>query len=106
MWKLRRNAGETLAEMLVSVLIISLGMLMLSGAIIAAARVNSRARRMAGMTADAPSVTQPLPFMDYDGVIMLRDEENGGLPVKLIDIKGVIRRRPDGTLEIYDYERK
>ena len=106
MRKLRRNAGETLAEMLVSVLIISLGMLMLSGAIIAAARVNRRAREIAGMTADAPSVNQPLPFMDYDGVIMLRDEESGGPPVKLIDIKGVIRRRPDGTREIYDYEKK
>ena len=41
---MKRNpcAGEALAEMLVSMLIISLGMLMLSQAIISAARVNHR----------------------------------------------------------------
>lgn len=45
---LKRNpcAGETLAEMMVSMLIISMGMLMLSQAIVVAARVNWRTEQM------------------------------------------------------------
>ena len=45
MRKKRACAGEALAEMLVSIFIISMGMLMLSGAVICAARVNHRAER-------------------------------------------------------------
>ena len=52
---LKRNpcAGEALAEMLFSMVIISLGMLMLSQAIISAARVNQRTERM-GQTRNSP----------------------------------------------------
>ena len=46
MRKKRACAGETLAELLVSMFIMSLGMLMLSGAIICAARANHRAKQI------------------------------------------------------------
>lgn len=42
MIKLKRNNGETLAETLVSLVIISLALLMLPGAVVAAARVNAQ----------------------------------------------------------------
>ena len=42
MKKLKRNNGETLAETLVSLVIIALALLMLPGAVVAAARVNAQ----------------------------------------------------------------
>ncbi len=42
MRKLKKNAGETLAETLVSLVIIALALLMLPGAVVAAARVNAK----------------------------------------------------------------
>lgn len=59
----KRNActGETLVETLCSLLIMSMGALMLSGAVISAARVNDRAARMLGS-----AQTEPRP-MEFDG---------------------------------------
>ena len=46
MEKLKRQAGESLVELLLSMLIISLGMMMLAGAITTTARLNNTAREM------------------------------------------------------------
>ena len=44
--KLKSRAGETLVELLLSMLIISLGMMMLAGAIVTTARLNKKAKEM------------------------------------------------------------
>ena len=43
--RLKQNKGETLTETLASVVIISLALLMLPGAVVAAARVNASAKK-------------------------------------------------------------
>ncbi len=45
MKKMKQTSGETLAETLASVVIISLALLMLPGAVVAAARVNATAKK-------------------------------------------------------------
>lgn len=47
MKKLKRKNGETLAETLVSLVIISLALIMLPGAVVAAARVNAKVEKQA-----------------------------------------------------------
>ncbi len=42
--KLRKNAGETIPETLVAVLIMAMAFLMLTGAVVTAARINSSVR--------------------------------------------------------------
>ena len=63
MRKKRACAGETLAELLVSMFIMSLGMLMLSGAAICAARANGKAARMSGSAQTEP---RPMEFDEPD----------------------------------------
>ena len=56
--KLKTSSGETLAETLVSVIIISLALLILPGAVVAAARVNATAKKQIiymENTEDAPT---------------------------------------------------
>ena len=55
MEKLKRQAGESLVELLRSMLIISLGMLMLAGAITTTARLNATAREMSTGKEDNPA---------------------------------------------------
>ena len=46
MTKIKNNKGETIVETLVSMLIVSLSFIMLSGGIVAAAKVNKAAREL------------------------------------------------------------
>ena len=54
MEKLKRQTGESLVELLLSMLIISLGMMMLAGAITTTARLNKTAREMSIGKEDNP----------------------------------------------------
>ena len=59
MEKLKRQAGESLVELLLSMLIISLGMLMLAGAITTTARLNAKAREMSTRTVGSTPGPEP-----------------------------------------------
>ena len=85
MRKKRACAGETLAELLVSMFIMSLGMLMLSGAIICAARANHRAARMS-------NAVRPVEFEALD---------LSGNPASRIRVQGA---DGDFTIEINVWE--
>ena len=61
MRKMRIRAGETLLETLLSIFILSMGMLLLSGAVLSAARVNARAERMLN-----PVPATPMEFAEPD----------------------------------------
>ena len=54
--KLKSRAGESLVELLLSMLIISLGMMMLAGAIVTTARLNQKAKEMS----DKDGASSPL----------------------------------------------
>lgn len=56
--KLKSRAGETLVELLFSMLIISLGMMMLAGAIVTTARLNKKAKEMS--MSDETGASHPL----------------------------------------------
>lgn len=59
MYKLKRKTGESIAETLVAVLILSLAFLMLSGAVVTAANVNKAAKNedVAFSTGGTPTAT-------------------------------------------------
>ena len=69
MEKLKRQAGESLVELLLSMLIISLGMLMLAGAITTTARLNAKAQEMSTRTEDTTTPEHEKPKIQ----VMLND---------------------------------
>lgn len=90
MRKLQRQDGESLVEVLLSMLIISLGMLILAGAITSAARLNATARRMS-----ARALT-PMDDANRKVTVTLNGRPlKTGLPVTVVQLE-------DGT-ELYFY---
>lgn len=59
--KLKSRAGETLVELLLSMLIISLGMMMLAGAIVTTARLNKSAKDLVEDNR-SPALTSFVPY--------------------------------------------
>ena len=74
MEKLKRQAGESLVELLLSMLIISLGMLMLAGAITTTARLNAKAREMSTRTVVDNTTASEIKINVMLGNVMLGDE--------------------------------
>ena len=61
MGKLNARTGETLLEMLVSMLIVSVALVVLAGAALTVARVNRRTRKL--LLGDSPA---PMEWEDFD----------------------------------------
>lgn len=83
--KLKSRTGESLVELLLSMLIISLGMMMLAGAITVTARLNKSAKDIVEESGSTtPPVSYPYPFQvtsDTGATIMNTDiplTEEGG----------------------------
>ena len=65
--KLKSRVGESLVELLLSMLIISLGMMMLAGAIVTTARLNKKAKEMSMSDETGASHTLPDVSFQVDG---------------------------------------
>ncbi|MBR3570484.1 MAG: hypothetical protein IKN96_06765 [Oscillibacter sp.] len=82
----RACAGETLGETLCAMLVMALGMLMLSGAVLVSARLNYRAERLLN-----PSVTPDEEPNSSFAFVRLRDADNRELakiPVRMTEYNG------------------
>lgn len=81
--KLKSRAGETLVELLLSMLIISLGMLMLAGAIVTTARVNKATENLTRAGTVKPGTTSNTPNASFqvDGLTLENIQliEEGGV---------------------------
>lgn len=86
----RACAGETLGETLCAMLVMALGMLMLSGAVLVSARLNYRAERMLNQDPVTPAAfgETDVPPVFY---VRLRDADNRELakiPVRMTEYNG------------------
>ena len=92
MGKLKKRSGEMIAETLVSILIVGLAMVVLSGAITAAARVNKGAEE-----SNIPFTTEIMDESDFS-VTIVRDSET-----TLKDVSTYrTGRTDDNGAEVYD----
>lgn len=73
--KLKHRAGETLVEMLCSMLIISLGVLMLTGAVVSSARLNDSAQKVTNQPNNSDNSDNVSEI--GEGVLVLDGRESG-----------------------------
>ncbi|MBQ9492764.1 MAG: prepilin-type N-terminal cleavage/methylation domain-containing protein [Oscillibacter sp.] len=95
MKKLKRGNGETLVELLISMLIIALGMLMLSGAIVSAARLNQQAETFADMGGSTGSDDAGNASARYESVTVIFENAEIQLnnDISSVKVKGAITWR-------------
>ena len=82
MKKLKQKIGESIAETLVAVLILSLSFLMLTGAVVTAARLNHRAQNadvafVSASSGETRNVTVSLDGVAADVEVTVHQTENG-----------------------------
>ena len=70
--KLKHRAGETLVEMLCSMLIISLGVLMLTGAVVSSARLNDSAQKITNQSENLDNLSE----IGRDGFLIFKEDEH------------------------------
>ena len=78
--KLKHRAGETLVEMLCSMLIISLGVLMLTGAVVSSARLNDSAKKITNQSDNLDN----LPASNGVLIFKLEDGQETRVGVKIV----------------------